>query len=214
MKQKKKEFNITKETEEYIKDHPSVKDCLKKGLINYSSLSRRISDEKKIKNFDAILVAARRYSGKLKKEKVSEREIIDILRRSKVDTKSKMIVAVVDKNFFFDNLIDLQKKTKKHDEDVDIIQGVSTITIITSRDFLAEVKGLFKNNIIRLNQDLVEIIVRSPKEIEDTPGVISHLYSLLSDNNINIVETMSSWTDTIFVIEEKDLVKALNVLKF
>ena len=43
----KKEINITKETENYIRDHPSIKDCLKKGLINYSSLSRKIGDEKK-----------------------------------------------------------------------------------------------------------------------------------------------------------------------
>ncbi len=211
---KEPKLNITKETEQYIKEHPSIKDCLKKGLINYSALARQICSERKIKNFDAVLVAERRLFSKLKKERAVEKEIIDLLRRSKVDVKSKMVVAVVDKNVFFDNLIDLQKNIKKYEEDVHIVQGVSTMTIITTRDFLSEIKELFRRNLIKLDTDLVEIIVRSPKEIEGIAGVISYLYSLLSDNNINVIESMSSWTDTIFVIDEKDLLKALNVLRF
>ncbi|MDP2749299.1 MAG: ACT domain-containing protein [Nanoarchaeota archaeon] len=207
-------LNITKATEEYVKEHPSIKDCLKKGLINYSALARKIGKEKDIKNFEAILVAERRFYSKLKKEKAAENEIIDLMKKSKVDVKSKMVVAVIEKNVFFDNLIDLQRKAKKYEEDIHIIQGINTITIITSNEFSEEIKGVFKRNIVKLHPDLVEVIVRSPKEIEDVPGVIAYLYSLLSENNVNIIETMSSWTDTIFIIEEADLIKALNALKF
>ena len=56
--------NITKLTEHYISEHPSIKDALKKGLINYSKLTRQIAEDMDIelkKNFDAILIACRRY---------------------------------------------------------------------------------------------------------------------------------------------------------
>jgi len=38
-------MNITKLSEKYINEHPSIKDCVRKGLINYSSLTRQIASE-------------------------------------------------------------------------------------------------------------------------------------------------------------------------
>ncbi|MBI3026775.1 ACT domain-containing protein, partial [Candidatus Woesearchaeota archaeon] len=70
--------NITKLTENYILEHPSIKDCLKNGLINYSSLSRQIASDLNLNpknNFDAILIACRRFTGKLKKEEIHENKI-------------------------------------------------------------------------------------------------------------------------------------------
>ena len=49
-------------TTEYIKQHPAIKSCLKKGLLNYSSLSRLISKELNIgkkTSKEAILIAAK-----------------------------------------------------------------------------------------------------------------------------------------------------------
>ena len=75
--------SITKITEEYISNHPSIKDCLKNDLINFSSLSRRLAEELDLnlkKNFDAILIACRRYQRKLKNEEVLENKILKILK--------------------------------------------------------------------------------------------------------------------------------------
>jgi len=33
----------TEITEKYLTEHPSIKDCLKQGIINYSKLSRKIA---------------------------------------------------------------------------------------------------------------------------------------------------------------------------
>jgi hypothetical protein len=71
------EMNITKLTESYIAEHPSVKDCLKKGFINYSSLTRQICKDLNLdakKNFDAVLIACRRYYRKISKETVLEKK--------------------------------------------------------------------------------------------------------------------------------------------
>lgn len=210
-------MNITQLTEKYIQEHPSIKDCVRKGLINYSALTRKISKDMKLdldKNFDAILIACRRYFGKVNREAVMEEKILDLLKKSKVEVKNKMIAVIVEKNIYIDHLLDLEKEVKKKADVFHIIEGSASITIITGEEYLQKIKKLFKTKIIKENKNLVEIIVKSPSELETLPGVVGYLYSLFGENGINIIETMSTWTDTLFVIEEKDIAKVMQILRF
>ena len=50
--------------------------------------------------------------------------------------------------------------------------------------------------------------------MENIPGIIAYLSTLLAENGINIIETMSTWTDTLFVIAEKDIAKVIELLRF
>lgn len=209
--------NITKLTESYILQHPSIKDCLKNDLVNFSSLSRKIADELDLnlnKNFDAILIACRRFQRKLKNEEVFESKILRILKQSKVEVKNKVIAIVLEKDIFFENLINLEKEIKKRKEIFRIIEGASAITVITTEEFMDLVKKYFKNKIMLENKNLAEIIIKSPKEIETTPGTYAYLASLFGENNINIVESLSCFTDTIFLIKEEDVGKAIGLLRF
>mgnify|MGYP001159448261 FL=1 len=209
--------NITKLTEDYIAQHPSIKDCLKKGMINYSSLTRQICGDLNLelkKNFDAILIACRRYHRKVSKEAVLENKIIKILKGSKLEVKNKIVVVLVEKDIYYGHLIELQKEIKKKSELFHIIEGSNTITVITSYEFLSFVKRLFKNKIIKINENLAEVILKSSKDMEKTLGVIAYLSTLLAENGINIIETMSTWTDTLFVIDEKDIAKVMGLLRF
>ena len=209
--------NITKLTENYILQHPSIKDCLKNGLINYSSLSRQIATELNLnvkKNFAAILIACRRLKRKLKKEDIFENKILKILKESKIEIKNKIITVVLEKDIFFGNLINLEKEIKKRKEIFRVIEGASAITIITGEEFLDLIKKYFKNKVILENKNLAEITIKSPKEIETTPGTYAYMCSLLGENNINILETLSCYTDTIFLIKENDVGKVMNLLRF
>ncbi len=210
-------MNITKASEEYIMAHPSVKDCLKNGLINYSSLSRSIASELKLdtkKNFDAILIACRRFKRKLKKDGTLEAKILKILKESKVEIKNKIVAVVLEKGIFSGNLLNLEKEIKKKNEIFRIIEGLSAITIITAEEFLDTIKKMFRNRIILENKNLAEITIKSPKEIETTPGVYAYLCSLFVEHNINIVETLSCWTDTIILVKEEDVGKSISLLRF
>ncbi|MBN2111897.1 hypothetical protein JW707_02230 [Candidatus Woesearchaeota archaeon] len=72
---------IAEMTVRYIADHPEVKQCLAKDMINYSKLARKIASSIKIKNTDAVIAACRRYALKLRKAK--DETGIDILKKSK-----------------------------------------------------------------------------------------------------------------------------------
>ena len=209
--------SITKLTEDYIREHPSIKDCLKNGFVNYSSLSRQIAADVKLspkKNFDAILIACRRFERKLKSEIIGENRILKVFKESKIEVKNKIVAVVVERDVFYGTLLNLEKEIKKRKEIFRIIEGISAITIITTEEFLSLVNKYFKNKIILENRNLAEITIKSPKEIETTPGAYAYLCSLLGENNINIVETLSCWTDTIFLVNEKDAGKVINLLRF
>lgn len=210
-------MNITKVTEKYINEHPSIKDCVRKGLINYSALTRQIGKDINLelkKNFDAILIACRRYFEKVKKEKVLEDKIINILKQSKLEVKNKIVVVLVEKDVYYGHLLELQKEVKKRAELFHIIEGSNTMTVITSNEFLDNIKKLLKNKIIKITENLAEVTLKSSEDMEQTPGVIAYLTTLLAENGINIIETMSTWTDTLFVIDEKDISKVMGVLRF
>ena len=209
--------NITKLTEGYIAEHPFVKDCLKKGLINYSSLTRQICLDLNLdakRNFDAVLIACRRFYSKIKSEATIEKKILEILKNSKIEVRNKINAVVLEKGIFFPNLLDIEKEAKKSNETFHIVDGATAITIITSDEFAKKTTQTFRNKIIKESGDLVEVILKSPRQIETTAGVISYLYSLLGENDINVYETLSCWTDTIFLVEEKDLSKVMALLRF
>ena len=213
----KKNYSITALAESYILEHPSVKDSLKNGLINYSSLSRRIAGERGLsvkENFDAILIACRRFQRKLKNEEAAESRILRILKKSKIEIKNKVIAVVLEKGVFFGTLLNLEKDIRKKNEIFRIIDGASAVTVITSEEFLDTIRKYFKNSIIVENTRLAEITIKSPEELETTPGAYAYLCSLLGENNINIVETLSCWTDTIFLVDEKDAGKVMGLLRF
>ena len=56
------------------------------------------------------------------------------------------------------------------------------------------------------------IVVHSPEELEVTPGVVAFLATLLAEQNVNIIEFISCWTETIIVVEKKDSLKTYEVL--
>lgn len=210
-------MNITKLTEQYIENHPSIKDCVKKHLVSYSKLSRQIIKEQKFgsKDFDAVLIACRRYFWKVSKGETNETIIMDVLAKSKVEVKNKIAVAVIDKGVFMEDIIELERKAKKLDEAFYAIEGSKSVTLVISADLLDDVKAVFKSSVHKVWKDLALVIIRSPEGKQDTtPGFLSFLTSKVSYHGINILEIMSCWSETLFVVAEKDIAKVLEALKF
>ena len=88
------------------------------------------------------------------------------------------------------------------------------VTIITNSEFLEIIEEKLKNKIININKNLVQINIICPPEIETTPGVVHYIYSFFAEKGINILEEMSTWTDVMIIIDENDLAKVMEFLKF
>ncbi len=207
----------TELTENYLREHPSIKDCLKKGIINYSKLARKIGKElgiEKKTSMEAILIACRRFAVKIKKEEVLEEKILTILQQSTLEIKNKVVVVIIQKRVPLEIMERVEKKVRKTEGLWYLIEGTKVFTLIISEQDLEVVKNNLKKEIIKTSMGLALITLKSPEELETTPGVMLYLYSLLGDQGINVVETMSCWTDTIFIVEEKEVSKIIGLFRF
>jgi hypothetical protein len=181
-------------------------------MINNSALTRKIMRELGIDNKDAVLVACRRYS--VAGHECEEEKIRAVVAKSKIQINNKTAIIIVKNSWHI--FAKLEKVTKKMTEKrkiLRVIQSSAIITIILEEAMLDEITDIIGDeNILKTQTDLVEISVTSPEIIEETSGVIAHMASALSNNGINVVETMSCYTDTIFVVDEKDMTSAFEIL--
>jgi hypothetical protein len=213
MKEQPQKESIAERTRSYIDAHPSVKDCISKDLINYSSLARQIMKDLGIKNEEAVMIACRRYAVKLAKRD-HERDILRILANSRLEVKTKICIVTAKNDWtVLQRLETVFQKLINEKAIMQIIQGAQAITVIADEKLKNEViNAVGRENILKVRQDLVEITVKSPERIVETSGVFAFLASNLAENNVNVVETVSCYTDSIFIVNEADMIYAYSIL--
>ncbi|MEM4755987.1 MAG: hypothetical protein QW594_02545 [Candidatus Woesearchaeota archaeon] len=201
----------------YLEQHPYIKECLKKNLINYSKLSRYLASElglKQQQSHNALLVACRRYQQQLKPQLAQDHKIFSLLAQSELEIKNKVMTVVIAKAAYLEKLLSIEKKIRAKADLFYAIEGTSAYTLITSEKYADEITQLFGYHVLTINTKLALLILKNPKEIETTPGVIAMLYTLFANHQVNIVETLSCWTDTLIVVKEEDIGKVMQFLRF
>jgi len=213
MKEQPQKESIAERTRSYIDSHPSIKDCISKDLINYSSLARQIMKDLSIKNEEAVMIACRRYAVKLAKRD-HERDILRILANSRLEVKTKICIITAKNDWtVLQRLETVFQKLINEKAIMQIIQGAQAITIIADEKLKNEVvNAVGRENILKVRQDLVEITVKSPERIVETTGVFAYLASNLAENSVNVVETVSCYTDSIFIVNESDMIYGYSIL--
>ncbi|MGD1060366.1 MAG: ACT domain-containing protein [Methanomassiliicoccales archaeon] len=213
MKEPAQKESIAERTRVYIDAHPSIKDCISKDLINYSSLARQIMKDLAIKNEEAVMIACRRYAVKLAKSD-HERDILRILANSRLEVKTKICIVTAKNDWtVLHRLESVFQKLINEKAIMQVIQGAQAITIIADEKLKNEVvNAVGRDNVLKVRQDLVEITVKSPERIVETSGVFAFLASNLAENNVNVVETVSVYTDTIFIMNEADMIYGYSIL--
>jgi len=213
MDEPKEKLSAAELTRRYIDRHPSVKDCISKDLINYSSLSRLIMKEIDVKNEEAVLAASRRYAMKLAKTD-SEKAITSLFEDSRLELKTKICLVVAKNEWIvLKNLEDIVKKLLADKSTMQVLQSGSAITVISEDKHLPTiVKAIGQDHIIKVREGLGEITVKSPARIEDTPGAFTYVMSMLSEQGINLLEAVSCYTDTIFIVSRDEMMRAFDIL--
>lgn len=197
----------------YINQHPSVRNCLAKGLVNYSALARQICEQMDLKQFDGVVMALRRHGARLKKHEVGlDKRVISLLQSSRSIVRNKIAVLIIEKPRDFELLYSLQKSVRKRRGDCTIIEGEDALVAIVSEIYVSEFRAAFGNKIIKVTTGLAIVTILLDERIEMTQGVVAFVYGLLAWSGVNVLEEMSCWTDLMFVIEEKDLSAALSAL--
>ncbi len=200
-------------TREYIDSHPSIRDCISKDLVNYSSLARQIMRELGLTHEEAILAACRRYAMKLSKSDF-EGQIIGLFRESTLEVKSKICIVIAKNDWIvLKNLEEVVKKILAEKSALQIIQSSNAITVMSEDKHLPMIqRAIGDEYIVRIREELAEITLKSPTKIEDIPGSFAYISGILAENGINLVEALSCYTDTIFVVEKDIVMHAFEIL--
>lgn len=204
--------SVARVTQKYIREHPSIADCLDRGLINYSALAREICTAHRLDSFDAVVIACRRYFERRKPRESHEQRVTALIRHAKVRVRNKIAVVVVEKSNSLEKAISLQKSVKKDRGDFNLIEGEEVITIITNTEYVPQMRELFGSRLRRVSKGLVQITMIFDQRLETTTGVVSYIYRLFAENSINIREEMSCWTDVMVVVDENDAARAMQIL--
>lgn len=184
----------------YVKRRPFLKENIREGTINYSALARKIAIDAlgDKKHTNAIKMALVRLTKKMaKKEEDLEERILKILKKSSISVRTKIAVIISTKEL----------------EDIDYlsyVEGKGFVTYILEEKKLEKIRK--SKRIISSEQNLNLIIIHSPPDVEETPGVIAHILNSLAAEGINVVEFVSCYTDTLLVIKQADTTRTYELL--
>jgi len=187
-------MTIAQNVRSYLRNKPYLLEALEKGIVNLSELSRQIQEELKTGNTSAVKAALRRFSEELQRHKQKrEEKVLQVLKRSGMAVYDRKSVVITNRE------IDVKNALK-----VDLLN--KHVYLLDRSDLPERISTLVKH------ENCTMIVVHSPEELEATPGVVAFLATLLAEQNVNIIEFISCWTETILVVEKKDSLKAYEVL--
>jgi len=177
-----------------LKQRPYILEALEEDIANQSAVSNKIATELKLTNLIAIKAAVRRFSDELRKQKKKREESVrQVLKQSTISIEDGLRVIVSSK------AIDLNAKVAVSLDNVFVYLMSKSGTTTKSRLLLThEPCGTF--------------VITSPPRIEETPGVVSYLTSILAEQGINVIEFVSCYTKTLIVVERDDISRTYEIL--
>jgi hypothetical protein len=187
-------MTIANDVRSYLRNKPYLLEALEKGIVNLSELSRQIQGELKTSNTSAVKAALRRFAEDLQRHKQKrEEKVLQVLKRSGIAVYDRKSVMITNKEIAVNNALKVDLLNKH-------------VYLLDRSDLPERVNALVKH------ENCTMIVVHSPEELELTPGVVAFLATLLAEQNVNIIEFISCWTETIMVVEKKDSLKAYEIL--
>ena len=181
---------------ETIQMRPSLLDALNMKIVNYSALARILQEELGEGSIEAVKAAVIRVSDEIASDrKLREEAVQSILKESKVRLQDKIAVVISPLK------LDISHIVTAHLTD----QYVYVVDQTTMKGELEDP--------VKVQSNLVALILLSPPRVETTPGFVAFITQLLASRNINIVEFISCSTNTIIILDSQDSLKAFSLLQ-
>ncbi len=216
---KNEEISVAEATRRVVDGKPSILDCLRHEVINFSALAQMIMPEvlsvckKEKAKIDSIKMSLMRYTDELNREnEILEQRVSDIISKSELQLKNDLVVITVNSNAIISKINTLMEFIDKF-RFFQLIQGTRVFTILADYKHKSEVLSIFSPTSIKnIIEDQTALILTSPKEITNVQGVVAYITYIIASGQINITQIMSCDTDTIFLVDEKDSSKAWELL--
>lgn len=190
----------TKSVAQLVRDtlqmRPSLLDALNMKIVNYSALARLLQDEMGEGSLEAVKAAIIRVGDEISEDRgLREDAVLSILKESKVRLQDKIAVVISPMR------LDIPHIVTAHLTD----QYVYIVDQTTMKQRLPDQ--------VKVESNLVALILLSPLRVETTPGFVAFITQLLASRNLNIVEFISCSTNTIIILSPRDALNAFSLLQ-
>jgi hypothetical protein len=190
----------TKSVAQLVRDtiqmRPSLLDALNLKVVNYSALARLLQEDLGEGSLEAVKAAIIRVAEEISEDRaLREEAVLGILKESKVRLQDKIAVAI--------SPIRLD------------IPHIATAHLTDQYVYIVD-QTLMKQRLpeqVKVESNLVALILLSPLRVETTPGFVAFVTQLLASRNLNIVEFISCSTNTIIILSPKDALSAFSLLQ-
>lgn len=198
----------------YIDARPTVRNAMVLDIVNFSALGRRIMAETGIDAEEAVQAACRRYRDEARR--TGHVELVrPALRESRLDVRTNVgLLSYAPSWQLVERLAVAMRGLRARDERVHLYHGWEAFTIVADQQLLDDVEtALGRNEPIARATDLTELNIHSRERMAEVPGFIAAVASALAEQDINLVDATTCRRDHLFLIEEKDMAKAIAVVQ-
>ena len=219
---KNNEISVSEATREILKQKPFLKELMDMDAVNYRGLARNLKEDVKEEtgkekvNLDSIVMAIRRYEQDADYSEGMMEKIEKVLNESELFMIGDVVYYTLPREKKYHELAMkvYEEVDKKSGERVYLLQSDSEIGLVVSKknSKLIEEK-INEREVKNLNKDLAIVGMDSPEEILEANGILSYLTQKIIMNGIGVVEMFSTYTETIFLVEEKDDTNTYSTLK-
>ncbi|MDH7517490.1 MAG: ACT domain-containing protein [Candidatus Thermoplasmatota archaeon] len=207
--------NIVGEVWKILDKNPSIRRDLALGIINNRALAKYIIKEHKLNaTLDAVISAIRRYEiGRHDDVFVIAQKLL--CQTVSLSTRNGLAeVSLIKDNEVQQLLPEIFEIIQfVRGETLRIIQATESIRLLIDEKNLDKIKEIFpRNKIIKIDRDIAEINIRMHPDMRTTYGILAVIANELALNGISIMEIMSCFPEMLIFVEEKNILKAYQVL--
>lgn len=188
--------------------------ALTNGYMNMSSYAHRIKKEVERQSKKQVTITSLVVSlSRLKRELQKQPPLVQKILIKNITTKLPLTEIVYEnRDKFIKEIETLHKNISVSQDDFFTTTiGTGEIDIICSSSIAEKVLKNFKFKPKYVNKGLAAIGVSYGEEVFNTPNVFFSLLSVTARSRINIEELISTPTELIFIVKEKDFAKTVSL---
>lgn len=193
-------ITITDYVKTWLTQHPGYVPYVQQGVINYSSLARRMKDDIEQQAGERVSVAAVTLALNRYAKRLSGDELIDYEQYiGEVSVQSGLgILAIAQTDLDSDTFFWAVKKLHDRHEYMVYTRGIWHTALIGRSEVIDELATTLHGTIT--STDLVGVTIKLKKGHLPVPGVCAYVLQLLAARDVNLVEVTSSHDElTVFV---------------
>jgi len=202
---------------EIITKNRSVYDCIKMGLINYTSLAIKLQTEVESLvggpvNPNTIVVAIKRYADSFEKKDDVQNETV--LKNARLSLTDGIVdIRFSSEDFEMKDAVDLMDRFMQIDPDYEFFRSTDSFRFMTEDiSGIRKILESFSSHRNFFQTGLAKITIHIP-ESEHSSDVVSYVSEILHDNGIELFNAFFGQDYIVTVLYEKDAARAYQILR-